>query len=206
MESLQVSTEPLEPASQRGLRERLVPIYNYVSAQIEQRNGVNLLYAHSALDARQKERMLQEHAALEQHKVFVEKSFDNAEKHFKTVQIAGYAVFFTVWAFTREWVTPSTGVIAALLMIASASVFVVWEITKASVLASVIRNHANVSGDGIETYLAKRSVHFSTRSRAMSFFSSARLWVWWICVVPATGALALVVGSLIRHLIASIAA
>ncbi|MEN1943212.1 hypothetical protein WCE55_05030 [Luteimonas sp. MJ293] len=206
METLRTPTAPLEPAAQRGLGERLVPIYNYVSAQVEQRNGLNLLYAHSALDARQKERMLQEHAALEQHKAFVEKSFDNAEKHFKTVQLAGYAVFFTVWGFTREWMTPSTGVIAALLMIASASVFVVWELTKASVLASIIRNHATVSASGIEKYLAKRSVHFSTRSRAMSFFSSARLWVWWICVVPATGALALIVGSLVKHFIASITA
>jgi len=206
MEALQTPTAPLEPAAQRGLGERLAPVYNYVSGQVEEPNGLNLLHARSALDARQKERMLQEHAALEQHKAFVEKSFDNAEKHFKTVQLAGYAVFFTAWGFAREWMTPSTGVIAALLMIASASVFVIWELTKSSVLATVIHNHANVSGNGIEAYLAKRSAHFATRSRAMSFFSSARLWVWWLCVVPATGALALVVGSLVKHLITSITA
>src|SRR5690606_34242798 len=114
------------------MAERLVPVYNYVSAQVEQRGGLNLLYAQSARDAKAREVLSTEREALKKHKDFVELNFDSAEKHFKTVQLAGYAVFFAVWGFTRQWIPPVAEALAALLMILSASFFVSWELAKAS--------------------------------------------------------------------------
>lgn len=201
LDALQKAEDVLEPSSQRNMADRLVPVYNYVSEQVDQRGATNLLWKLSARDARQRETLSVERQALEQHKSFVERTFDSAEKHFKTVQLAGYAVFFAIWGFTRQWMFPAAEALAALLMILSATLFVAWEIYKSSTLAAVLRKHARISSQGIDHFLTSRPSAIASKGGAISFFSRARVWVWFLCVTPAVCALGIMVVSIVVHLI-----
>nr|WP_298163726.1 hypothetical protein [uncultured Pseudomonas sp.] len=180
---------------------QLETVFNYVSAQVKAPGVTNTIYAQSAHDAKVREQLTIERQELDKHKAFVELNFDSAEKHFKTVQLAGYAVFFAIWGFTRQWIPPTAEAFAALSMIVSAVVFVFWELGKASTLAAILRKHAHVSGQGLDHFLVTRSSKFASKNQAISFFSGARVWVWWLCVLPALCAVGIMVGSTVLHLL-----
>lgn len=199
-DTLQKAERALSQSEQREMADRLTSVYNYVAAQVEQPGAMNFLYAQSARDAKTRELLSTEREELKTHKEFVELNFDSAEKHFKTVQLAGYAVFFAVWGFTRQWIPPVAEALAALLMILSALFFVSWELAKTSTLAAILRRHASISSQGLDHFLISRSSRFATKSHAISFFSQARVWAWWLCVVPALFALGTMVSSIVAHL------
>jgi hypothetical protein len=202
IERLQKADAPISQTEQKRIAEELSLVYNYVAQQVEGRGAANLLYAQSARDAKMREQLALERKVLEQHKTFVEVNFEGAEKHFKAVQLAGYAVYFATWGFTRQWASPFFEVIGALLMIFSASIFVLWELLKTSILASILKRNAKISESGLDAFLATRHSQFSSTNRAISFFSRSRVWVWRFCVIPAVLALGFLVASLITHLAA----
>lgn len=212
IEVLKKAEDVLQPIEQRRMAENLSEVYNYVSEQVDNPGGANYLRRLSAQSAKEEELKSIERTALKdlqaiyllalnQHKAFVDHNFENAEKHFKTVQLAGYAVFFAVWGFTREWMSPFAEASAALLMMLSALIFVLWEIGKTSILASILKRNAGISSDGLDKFLIALSSHFKSKSNAISFFSRARFWVWLPCIILAFFAFGIVFIKIFIHLL-----
>jgi hypothetical protein len=201
-EKLNKASEPLPVTEQKQFGNRLFEVYNYVAAQVSSdKNLVNIMWGQSAHDARVKAQLEAEQKNLAEHQNFIEVNFDNADRYLKTIQLAGYALFFAVWGFTREWLIPEVEAVAAILMVVSAVIFVSWEIAKASVLVALLRKHAKIGLSNLDTFILGRSDNFSSRRRAVAWFAATRVWVWWSCVIPAAIAVVLLLGGFVSHLL-----
>lgn len=201
-EKLNRASEPLPVTEQKKIGHQLFDVYNYVAAQVNNdKNTVNLIWGQSAHDAKVKAQLKAEQNNLNEHQKFIEVNFDNADRYLKTIQLAGYALFFAVWGFTRGWVKPEFEAVAAIMMVVSAAIFVSWEIAKASVLVALLRKHAKIALSGLDTFILARSEKFSSRPRAVTWFAASRVWVWWSCVIPAAIAVILLLGALVSHLL-----
>ena len=201
-EKLIKASEPLPVTEQKTIGNRLFEVHNYVAAQVSSdKNLVNIMWGQSAHDARVKAQLDAEQKNLAEHQSFIEVNFDNADRYLKTIQLAGYALFFAVWGFTRDWLTPEVEAVAAILMVVSAVIFVSWEIAKASVLVALLRKHAKIGLSSLDTFILGRSDTFSSRRRAVAWFAATRVWVWWSCVIPAAVAIVLLLGGFVSHLL-----
>lgn len=201
LEVLQKAEDVIQTNEQQKMAEKLSEVYSYVSEQVEKPGGANFLRRQAASNAKQADLQAAERKEMSQQKEFIEKNFDNAEKHFKTFQLAGYAVFFAVWGFTQEWIPKFAAALAVLPMMFSASIFVLWEIVKTSILASMLRKNALINTDNISKFLIDRSSHLDSKNGAILFFSRARLLIWWLCIIPAFFALAIMFINIILYII-----
>jgi hypothetical protein len=201
MQAMNKADRELTVSEQKGIGEKMVPIYNYLSAQVEGRSGINVIHAQSAHVAKIQQELSAERATLKEHQAFVARNFESAEKYFKTIQLAGYAVFFAIWGFAHAWVPQIAQAVAALLMVLSALVFVAWELFKTSILATILSKSAGLASGGVEQFIRRRSSQFASTERAINFFAHARVYAWWLCVVPAVAALCVLVSYIVVFLI-----
>lgn len=201
-DKLDNASQPLPVTEQKRLGNRLFEVHNYIAAQVaNDKNPVNFIWAQSAHDAKVTAQLEAEQKNLAEHQSFIEVNFDNADRYLKTIQLAGYALFFAVWGFTRQWLIPEIEAIAAILMVTSAVVFVTWEIGKASVFVALLRKHAMIGLSNLDNFILGRSGNFSSRARASAWFAATRVWVWWSCVVPAAVAVILLLYGFVSHLL-----
>lgn len=153
LKQLQTADAPLEINQQHQLSDQLVDVYNYVSAQANKRgNSLNTLHALSAHDAKL-QKLNKEQNNLNNHRKFVEDTVEKADQYLKTIQLAGYAAFFAAWGFTCHSLPSSAEAVAAILMIFSATLFIAWEIFKASILVILLRSHAQLGTSRIEEFV-----------------------------------------------------
>jgi len=200
IEKLRQAKAPLSPADQRAMADELTDTYNYVSGSSRKRSLQNYIYSQSAHDARVKEQLEEERKQMELHKSFVESSFDKADQYLRTIQLGGYAAFFAVWGMTREWLTPFWGVLAAILMIVSATIFVIWEIWKSTLLSLVLKHHASIGSSSIEGFIRTRMSKLILERSKITKLAQARASVWIACVVPAVLSLVILVWRLLKVL------
>jgi hypothetical protein len=137
-------------------KDHLSEVYNYLSKTIRQTSLTNVLHNKSAQVSRVEKLLDQERTILEKHQKFVENNFDKAEQHFRAIQFGGYAVFFAIWGFTKELIDPIWGSIAALSMVISAIIFVVWEVFKSLTFGYALKDHAKVGMKSVEKFISSR--------------------------------------------------
>lgn len=171
----------LVPDERRRIVENIEDVYNYVSASTQRPSLINTTYVMSARDARLRKEMEEERKLLDAHRDFVEKNFDKADQYLRAIQTGGYAVFFGVWALLREALDPLWGVVAIILMVASATAFVLWEVGRSALLTLALHRHATISAGSLEAFL--RSRKFVHRWSTVVPLAKARAWVWLFCML-----------------------
>lgn len=205
LQELQEAAEPLSPADQHRRADDLVDVYNYISAQSDDRgNMINAVHAQSARDQKLRETLAVDRKQLEQHQQFVQINFEHADKYLKTIQLAGYAVFFAAWGLTQESIGAYAGAFSALLMLVSAAIFVVWEIFKATIFSALLRKHAQLSMTKFEEFIVQRSSHFANENAAIRWFASIRVWVWLSCIIPAGSGVLILVFEVFCHMVGAV--
>lgn len=65
---------------------------------------------------------------LEAHKELVAHAYSQAQAYTNLIMVAGYAGYFTLWGFIRDYLTRATEFWSALLLSVSLSGFVLWEV------------------------------------------------------------------------------
>lgn len=205
LHELQEAAEPLSPVDQHRRADDLVEVYNYISAQSDERaNTINAVHVQSARDQKLRETLAIDRKQLEQHQQFVQINFEHADKYLKTIQLAGYAVFFAALGLTQESIGAYAGAFSALLMLVSAAIFVVWEIVKATIFSALLRKHAQLSMAKFEEFIVQRSSHFTNENTAIRWFASIRVWVWLSCVIPAGTAVLILVLGVFGHILGAV--
>ena len=131
-------------------------------------------------------------------------SYKDAVTYTTVVVATGYAAFFTVWAFTRQYLTPSAEIWSALLMLVSVASFVFWEVYQ------VVRNAAD-----FRTLARRMDASHSTLNVLVLQWSQQKVQrdvkamrFWWISVVlaicPALAAFGILIYSFLRSLITGV--
>jgi hypothetical protein len=170
--------QPLDPSMSPDLWD----IYNYFYDLNTEPSFTRGLHAQSAHRAGLQEQLAQDRKLFNDHKQFIENNFDKADQYLRTIQLGGYAAFFAVWGLTRDWLVHGWSVIAVLLMLVSATVFVAWEIFKSTLLVRLMKHHASISSGGLEKFVHSR---LSTLSEDKSLTMPEAKWcevIWLICV------------------------
>ncbi|OGS92875.1 MAG: hypothetical protein A2061_10185 [Gallionellales bacterium GWA2_59_43] len=182
------------------MADDLSEVFNYVSASSQKPSLTNHIYASSAHDERVGEQLEFERQELADHKKFVEQSFEKSDQYLNTIQVGGYAVFFTIWGFSREWIGPLWEVLAAVLMIISASSFIIWEVGKTYLLVNVLRRHASISSGGLQNFLQSRLLRLTEGRSILLSLAQARATVWMVCTTTAMVAVAILVFRLLIYI------
>lgn len=180
----------LSAAERRHVADDLAEVFNYVSVSSRRPSFTNTLYAASARDARLKQQLDQERATLGEHRQFIEQNFDKAEQYLRTVQLGWYTVFFAVWGFARESFDPAWAILAVVLMMISAIVFIGWEVWKSTLLTLAMKHHVSISSGGLEKFLRSRMSKLIQKSSSVQSLTKVRAYVWLVCVstaVPSAG-------------------
>ena len=180
------------------MAEQLSDVFNYVSMTSKKPSLVNVLHTNSARDAKLREQLEQDRQQLNEHKQFVERSFDKADQYLKSIQLGGYAAFFSVWAFAKAEIDPFWAALAAVLMIISATVFIIWELWKASLLVFALERHARVCSGSIESFIKTRLEKFTKGESPELLLARSRATVWIVCITSAGTALAVMVLQLLK--------
>jgi len=176
-------------SEQRRLANELSDVYNYVSETARKPSLQNTLRTQSAQQAKQQEQLKQEREVLQSHKDFVTENFDKAEHHLRAIQVGGYAAFFGLWSVTMDWIDPVWSALAALLMLISATVFVLWEVARATILSFCLKRHSVMGRLPLEEFLRKRSSFLTDEKAAVLKLAESRSTVWLISVLPAAAAI-----------------
>lgn len=176
---------PLRIDEQRKLAAELTDIYNYVSASVSQPSLLNVIGAQAAQREAVRKQLELDQKNLESHKTFVESTFERADQFFRAVQVAGYAAFFGLWALTKDFIDREWAALAALVMLFSASVFVMWEVAKATVLALALRRDARIASSSLEEFVSRRGEGILSKSARVTTLVQWRSTFWILSVVPA---------------------
>ena len=185
------SDSDLTQSQQRQLADELSDVYNYVSAMARRPSLQNTLHAQSAQQAKQREQLEQERKALQAHKDFVTENFDRSEQHLRAIQIGGYAAFFGLWTVTANWLDPAWSSLAALLMLVSATIFVLWEVARATILSFCLKRHSAIGRLPLEEFIRRRGKIITNEKAAVLMLAKSRSTVWLCSVVPAVAAVAI---------------
>jgi hypothetical protein len=198
---LQTAKEPLSAAEQHSYATRLSEAYNFISAQTAKPSLLNVIRSKSAHDERIKNQLEEERKTLEIHRKFIESTVKDADHYFRVIQLGGYAVFFAVWGFTRDWLSPRVEILSALLMTLSASIFVGWEIYKSTLLALSLKSHASLGESSLEKFIQNRFPALKRQGSHIFWQVRFRSWVWLMSVFPAVIAVALLVTQFFIELV-----
>lgn len=156
---------------------------DYVSAIIgDSQYKANVARIYAATEQRRIDQCKKEQENLVEHREFVFTTLENAERYFKTIQLAGYAAFFAIWAFTKQWLDAHLAVWAALLMTLSATIFVIWEVARASFLTVALKTHGQLAASKLERFIEVRGQKFGGPSRAIKIIAAWRSYVWAVCL------------------------
>lgn len=191
------TAHPLTPADRNKITEDLSKVYNYVSATIQKPSLTNALYASSAKNAKLEEQLAQERVMLREHQQFVETNFDKAEQYLRTIQLGGYAVFFALWSITGNRINSFWGALAVLLMLVSATAFVIWEVNKSITLSFFLKRHASIGGGKVEDFLKSRMAKLTPEKSVMLDLAQSRPMFLFVSIIPAIGAVSIMLCQLI---------
>lgn len=201
MERLRTAVEPLSPKDQHSLRMELVPAFNYLSRMASKKDGLNLLYGMAANQQRTQEMLAIDHANLEVHREFVSANFQSADAYLKTIQLAGYAAYFAIWAIANEWLSPAWSIVSCLLMLLSAGIFLAWEVFKSSLLVAILRRQAGIALAERESRLL-RLLKSPDQEVAFLHLARWRAFVWRTSLPAAVAAVAILASAMIRFVVA----
>lgn len=118
-------------------------------------------------------------------------NYSNARAYANVVIIAGYAAFFAAWGFLRDDIPHRASLFALLLMMISATVFVLFEVGKMIWVSLSIRRHSQgLHGD--DPLGAVRKLGETEQREAIVI---GRIWMWvlittLVCGLAALGILA----------------
>ena len=179
----------LSGKERKNMAAELVEVSNYLSSCIQGPSSVNLLYINSAKKEERKIQTEKEHKILDEHKQFVQDSFNKAEQYFRAIQLGGYAVFFALWSITEKWLNQIWIAIAVLLMLISATIFVTWEVYKSVLLAFSLKRHAALSQGKLEVFVQSRMGNLSKEKDAINSLTKCRALIWLLSVITAVPAI-----------------
>lgn len=194
------SSVPLGPKERDQISNNLSEVYNYLALSLKKPSFAQALYATRAHDEAIKDLQTKEHAILEENKAFVKEIFAKADQYLTTIQLGGYAVFFTVWTFTRQSFDQMWGILAGILMVVSATFFVGWEVWKSTLLALSVKRHASISSGGLEEFLRTRFPTILKERSALFFLAKSRATMWILCVSTALPAIVILLWQLVSIL------
>lgn len=190
-------SDPMSTVDRRRIADELAEVYNYVSAVSQKPSLTNALHAMSARDSKLERQLAQERETLREHQQFVENNFDKAEQYLKAIQLGGYAAFFALWSIIGERLNPMWAAIAAILMLISATAFVIWEVCKSTILAFSLKRHASIGGGRIEEFLQSRMLKLTQEKSAVLVLAQSRATVWLVSIIPAIVAVGIMLCQLL---------
>ena len=194
------SESDLNLHEQRQLADDLSDVYNYFSSVTRKTSLQNTLHLQSAQQAKQREQLDEERKTLQSLKDFVTENFDKAENHLRAIQVGGYAAFFGLWSITIDWLDPGWSALAALLMLISATVFVLWEVARATILSFCLKQHSVIGTLPLEEFLKKRVNLLTHEKLAVLSLAKSRPTIWLLSVLPAAAAIAIMMFQFISVL------
>jgi uncharacterized membrane protein (DUF485 family) len=127
--------------------------------------------------------------------------YDRFTAYTNTIVAVGYASFFALWAFTHDQMSTKLNIIAALLMLLSCSVFVLWEVYQMVANALMVRRYST----GLEQMSAVDMSPIEQLAHLDAASARRRAW-WWsvqlvISLASGVGAAALMAWSLAQTLV-----
>jgi hypothetical protein len=194
------NSDQMSMADRQKIADDLSEVYNYLSAVTNTPSLIKAMHARSAQDSKLMNQLAQERETLRAHQEFVENNFDKAEQYLKAIQLGGYATFFALWSIIGGQIHSMWSNIAALLMLTSATSFVVWEVCKSTILAFSIKRHASISAGRLEEFLRSRMSRLVQEKSAVIALAKSRAMVWLVCVIPAVTSIGIMVWQLITSI------
>ncbi|MCK5617217.1 hypothetical protein KAR91_85930 [Candidatus Pacearchaeota archaeon] len=194
------NNETLNKAEIKKLSDDLTELFNYVSSTTRKPSFTNALYTVTAQTDNQNRQFEKEREILNEHKDFVKNSFDKADQYLKTIQLGGYTAFFAVWGMTQKWIDPFWATLSVIFMLSSATVFIVWEIYRATLLTLVLKHHAKFVTGRIEQFLNTRMATLIKERTSVQSLIQSRAKIWLLCVSTAGVSLALLFWQLLNFL------
>lgn len=197
----QMAKESLSPERQQEIgKDFLFDAYNYVQAQTKDKtNYHNAVRTQAAFQHRQQEQLKADQRHLELHQNFIKSNFENADRYLKAIQFTGFASFFAIWSAVNQWLPEKWSILALLLMIFSAIIFVSLEIIKASVLTSIFHRHAGIALSGLQTFLLRRSEYFRQQDTAIFYLTRIRTYMALLCLALSVSASSILVFLIVSH-------
>lgn len=126
-------------------------------------------------------------------------AFENASRYTNLVIAAGYVTFFALWSATNPLLTARTAISAALLMILSAAVFVLFEVYKTIRYGIMFWKNHNLLVDESEPNRMQKWEALM-RSQDFSFIKSTVL-VWILTIPTAVLAIGILVWAYVARLL-----
>ncbi|MBP7526700.1 MAG: hypothetical protein KA801_02165 [Syntrophorhabdaceae bacterium] len=192
--------EPLNAVDRRKIYDDLTEVYNYVSATTRKPSLTNTLYTVSAQNNQVEQQFAREKKLLEDIQKFVQDNFEKAKQYLRAMQLGGYAAFFALWSITRDSLSPVWGSLAAVLMLISVVTFVIWEVSKATILTFSLKSYANLVGRRIEEFIKVKVSERTRQESAVMVLAKSRATFWIVSIAPALFG----VGILLVQLLVSI--
>jgi len=192
--------EPLNAVDRRKIYDDLAEVYNYVSATTRKPSLTNTLHTISAQNKQVEQQFTREKKLLEDIQKFVQDNFEKAEQYLRAMQLGGYAAFFALWSITRDSLSPVWGSLAAVLMLISIVTFVIWEVSKATILTFSLKSYANLAGRRIEEFIKVKVSERTRQESAVMMLAKSRATFWIVSIATAL----LGVGLLLIQLLVSI--
>lgn len=190
-------TDPMSPVDRRQIADELSEVFNYVSAVSQKPSLTNTLHSMSAQNSKVETQLAQERQTLREHQQFVTDNFDKAEQYLKAIQLGGYAAFFALWGIIGDRLNPKWAALAGLLMLISATAFVIWEVCKSTILAFSLKRHASIGGGRIESFLQTRMLKLTQEKPAVLLLAQSRPTVWLVTFIPAIAAVGILLCQLL---------
>ncbi len=132
-------------------------------------------------------------------------SFDKAVAYTNIVVIAGYGGFFGLWSLTKGYLTATEARYAALSMLASASIFVGFEVFKMIGATFMLRKRAEILQDPkAKTDREELAKRLDDHEKKFESWNVYVMRAWWIqvigAVMPALLGVGILYSSLVRGL------
>jgi len=128
----------------------------------------------------------------------VSASYDKAVTYTNIVVIGGYASFFGLWSLTKQYLTATQALWAALIMLASVCTFVFFEVYKMIITTRALLDRAKIFEDPVaktdpKVLLDKlREFEQSYKRHNVLFIR-----IWWINVIVAVATALVAIGILV---------
>lgn len=133
-------------------------------------------------------------------------SFDKAVAYTNVIVIAGYGGFFGLWSLTRGYLTATEARYAGLSMLASASIFVGFEVFKMIGATFMLRKRAEIlQNPKAKTDRKELAKRLDEHEKQFEYWNVYVMRAWWIqvigAVIPALLGIGILYSGLVRGLL-----
>ena len=134
-------------------------------------------------------------------------SYDKAVAYTNLVIVAGYAGLFALWHLTKEHLSRNQVLSAALLLLISIAVFVLFEVYKAYYTGTMLRGYIDIVNDpknqsSLETMISEIEVYKVRDQRRGLRFVRSWVVVFIVTTLTGLGAAGILLDAFIRSLLA----